>query len=99
MPASLQKKVIVSIVTSVIALSLIIVVFSGQRSSTNPNSNKNQGNVTLPIIERKFYMGLVPTPKSYPNTTFADIIDAYREIGEIAEIANGLVILTGHRST
>jgi hypothetical protein len=35
---------------------------------------------------RSFYIGLVPTPKSVPETTFDDINDAYKEVGDIAEV-------------
>jgi hypothetical protein len=43
-------------------------------------------NYTLPITSRKFYIGLVPTPKNYPNSTFEDMVAAYIEAGDIAEI-------------
>lgn len=43
--------------------------------------------VTLPITERNFYIGLVPTPKSTPGITFDDLVAAYHETGKIAEIS------------
>jgi len=41
----------------------------------------------LPITERSFYLGLVPTPITEPETTWDDIIASYEETAEIAEIA------------
>jgi len=41
----------------------------------------------LPISERKFYIGFVPNPASAPKSTFNDIIKAYEEAREIAEIS------------
>ena len=40
---------------------------------------------TLPIPERSFYIGLVPSPRTIPPTTFEDITAAYEEAGGIAE--------------
>jgi hypothetical protein len=39
-----------------------------------------------PASERDFYLGMVPTPKSVPATTFDDITAAYEEAGRISEI-------------
>ncbi len=41
---------------------------------------------TLPIGERAFYIGIVPTPRNSPNSSFDDLVAAYEEAGEIAEI-------------
>jgi hypothetical protein len=36
---------------------------------------------------RSFFLGITPTPKSVPETTFNDLINAFKEASEIAEIA------------
>ncbi|MEW6094155.1 MAG: glycosyl hydrolase 53 family protein [Chloroflexota bacterium] len=41
----------------------------------------------LPISDRNFLLGLVPSPRSVPETTFDDLIAAYQETGEIAEVS------------
>ncbi|OPY29576.1 MAG: Glycosyl hydrolase family 53 [Methanocella sp. PtaU1.Bin125] len=41
----------------------------------------------LAISERSFYIGVVPTPKTVPSTTFEDITAAYEEAGDIGEVA------------
>ena len=40
----------------------------------------------LPLIERDFYIGMVPTPKSVPETPFEDITAAYEETGQLGEV-------------
>ncbi|MBU0461287.1 MAG: hypothetical protein KJ574_01740, partial [Nanoarchaeota archaeon] len=35
---------------------------------------------------RSFYMGVVPTPKSIPATTFDDLTEAYKEAGDLGEV-------------
>ncbi|MCD1293440.1 hypothetical protein CUJ83_00310 [Methanocella sp. CWC-04] len=45
------------------------------------------GGYSLPLSERDFYLGVVPTPKNVPATTFEDMNDAYRETGELAEVS------------
>ena len=47
----------------------------------------NLGAGTSPAVGRTFYMGIVPTPKSIPNTTFEDIVSAYEEAADISEIS------------
>ncbi|MBU0591510.1 arabinogalactan endo-1,4-beta-galactosidase [Candidatus Micrarchaeota archaeon] len=52
------------------------------------SNHPNQTNNTL-IQEtsvRSFYLGVVPTPKSFPETTFDDITAAYEESGELGEV-------------
>ena len=41
---------------------------------------------SLPLTARSFYIGMVPTPKSVPETTFEDIIAAYEEVGRLGEV-------------
>jgi hypothetical protein len=59
------------------------ILINGQGNRFN-NASFNQ---SLPIPERKFYIGLVPNPANAPNSTFDDIIRAYEETSRIAEIS------------
>jgi len=38
------------------------------------------------IKERDFYIGIVPSPKSIPESTFDDLTKAYEEAGRVAEV-------------
>ena len=49
-----------------------------------PKTQNTSSSATHP--DRTFLIGLVPTPKSDPNTTFDDITAAYREAGELGEV-------------
>ena len=40
-----------------------------------------------PPPSRVFLLGIVPTPRSIPNTTFQDLVDAYQEAATLAEVA------------
>ncbi|MEM3031167.1 MAG: hypothetical protein QXH27_05545 [Candidatus Micrarchaeia archaeon] len=40
----------------------------------------------LPIGERSFYLGVVPTPKSIPAITQQGLVDAYAEAGKLGEV-------------
>ncbi|UCD07363.1 MAG: glycosyl hydrolase 53 family protein [Candidatus Aenigmatarchaeota archaeon] len=40
----------------------------------------------LPIDTRGFYIGVVPNPKSIPETTWDNMVNAYEETGRIAEV-------------
>ncbi len=42
---------------------------------------------SLPISERDFYIGVVPTPRSVPAATFEDMASAYKEAGDISEVS------------
>ncbi len=41
---------------------------------------------SLPLAERSFWLGLVPNQANSPNSTFEDLVEAYEEAGEIAEV-------------
>lgn len=41
---------------------------------------------SLPLSERSFLLGLVPSPAHSPHSTFEDLVKAYEETGRIAEI-------------
>lgn len=78
------------------ALLLAVLLLSGcaqqgegWRAGTGhaePTGNGEPGTGTGGLPSRSFYMGIVPTPKSVPNTTFEDIVAAYEEAGTISEI-------------
>lgn len=36
---------------------------------------------------RDFFLGMVPSPRSIPDSSFDDLVDAYQEVGNIAEVA------------
>jgi len=40
-----------------------------------------------PPPSRDFFLGIVPTPKSIPKTSFQDLVDAYQEAATLAEVA------------
>jgi len=41
---------------------------------------------TLPITERAFYLGVIPTPKNYPRVTPESFMGAYTELQALAEV-------------
>lgn len=76
----------------ILILVILVTVFALPNIK---NSNNISGTVTrtiyssyiLPISKRSFYIGITPTPKNWPNSSFEDIIAAYEEAGKIAEVA------------
>jgi len=52
-----------------------------------PESSSPYSNYTLPIKERGFYLGVLPSPKTDPSTTYDDTIAAYEETAELAEVS------------
>ena len=52
-----------------------------------PESSEPYSNYALPISERSFYLGLLPSPKSDPTTTYEDTIAAYEETAQLAEVS------------
>jgi hypothetical protein len=68
-------------------LTLILLSACASPKGYGENSKgKKYSNYALPISQRTFYIGLVPTPKNSPSTTFEDITAAYEETGRIAEV-------------
>ncbi len=70
-------------------LTLTILACGSTVSSSTPPVDYLATNsyVELPISERNFLIGLVPSPRSVPETTFDDLIAAYQETSRIAEIS------------
>ncbi|MBC7327427.1 glycosyl hydrolase 53 family protein [bacterium] len=50
-------------------------------------SQRKQDIPNLPITNRNFYLGITPNPKNSHNSSFDDILKAYEEAGQIAEIS------------
>ncbi len=65
---------------------VLFVLISGCTAGKPSEPPTKHSTHNLPITSRTFYIGVVPTPKSVPETTFDDINDAYREAGEIGEV-------------
>jgi hypothetical protein len=73
----------------IIAAAVIFGGCSGQDNGSQTQSvstTEKHSNVILPIEQRSFYLGLVPTPVNAPDSTFDDVVRAYEETGGIAEI-------------
>lgn len=70
-------------------LLLAIPACSGVSPQPTPTSDKPSSSpeMVLPITARSFYIGVVPSPKSVPPTTFDDLTAAYQEAGKIGEIS------------
>ncbi|NIO19890.1 MAG: hypothetical protein GTN76_03910 [Candidatus Aenigmarchaeota archaeon] len=62
---------------------VLLVLISGCTGGKPPVKHSSYD---IPITSRSFYIGVVPTPKSDPETTFDDINDAYKEAGELGEV-------------
>jgi len=61
--------------------SLVIFLISSCANGDNGNAG-----AIGPGMQRDFYLGIVPSPRSIPTTTFEDITNAYAEAGRIAEV-------------
>ncbi len=71
-----------------LVLSLVIVSGCTGRSPEIPRDvvPEKHSSYDLPISSRGFYMGVVPTPKNSPDTTWDDLVNAYEETGRIGEV-------------
>jgi hypothetical protein len=67
-----------------ICIILVCIFFTGCEEE-NTESQKHSL-YSLPFTERNFYIGMVPTPESIPETTFEDILSAYEEAGQLGEV-------------
>jgi hypothetical protein len=71
---------------------IVVLILAGIGCSDKNNEVQDRelqvkhSDAVLPIEQRSFYLGLVPTPKNAPDSTFDDVIAAYEETGEIAEV-------------
>ncbi len=61
---------------------IIFLIILGCNENQNIQTGQNQN-----LKKSSFYLGLVPTPKTIPKTTWDDIISAYEESGKIADIS------------
>jgi len=75
-------------VTSIIVAAAIIACGMSFLAYRHPDQQNqiHQSNCSLPIAERRFLIGMAPTPKSMPETTFSDIADAYQEAASLGEV-------------
>jgi hypothetical protein len=78
-----QFLILILILGAAIALSGCIGNDTGKISAT-PVAHSNY---TLPISERSFYVGVVPTPRTVPSSSFEDVTNAYEEAGNISEVS------------
>lgn len=78
----MKKKIL-----SVILLSILFaVLISGCTSNDTKAEQSKYSDYDLPITERDFLIGVVPTPKSVPESTFEDLTAAYEEAGTLGEV-------------
>jgi len=60
---------------------------TGEINETEAEPSGPYSNYTLPIEERSFYLGVLPSPKTDPTTTYDNTIAAYEETAELAEVS------------
>ena len=61
-------------------LAFLFTNCSGKKSEQSSQRRE------LPISKRKFLIGVVPNPARSPNSSFKDLLEAYKEAGKIAEV-------------
>ena len=67
-----------------IAVVLLCILISGCTEEIEKPAKHSPH--SLPLTQRSYYIGMVPTPKSVPETTFDDITAAYEETGQLGEV-------------
>ena len=78
--------------TGAVLVSLLIITLVFVSGCTDKTADSQSGETVkhssydLPINTRSFYIGVVPTPKTVPETTWDDITAAYKETGDISEV-------------
>ena len=82
----MKKKTIILIVVIFILVVFLFIVLKNPAKYVPEQNVTRYSNYSLPINQRNFYMGLVPSPKSIPETKFEDLVAAYEETGKIAEV-------------
>jgi len=75
-----------SLFATILVVALIAVGGGFLRFWNQPAQDAQQSDQTLPITERRFLIGMVPTPKSESETTFSDIVNAYQEAASLGEV-------------
>ena len=75
----------------IIIISVSIAVILSSCNTVN-NQEYHPESPASPIIEkndtgREFEIGMVPSPKSIPESSFEDLVNAYEELGNIADVA------------
>ncbi|MFH0884534.1 MAG: glycosyl hydrolase 53 family protein [Candidatus Micrarchaeota archaeon] len=72
--------------TALLVISLLLIICGCAQKEAEAPAPK-YGKYTLPISERDYYIGVIPTPKSVPPTTQQDLINAYAETGKLGEVS------------
>jgi len=67
-------------------LTLTLLITGCAKEIEQEEIKEKHSTYTFPITERDFYIGMVPMPKSEPETTFDDITAAYEEVGQLGEV-------------
>ncbi|UCD03352.1 MAG: glycosyl hydrolase 53 family protein [Candidatus Aenigmatarchaeota archaeon] len=65
---------------------LLLILISGCVNKDSDIEKTRHSDYNLTISSRSYFLGVVPTPKSVPESTFDDLTDAYKETGDIAEV-------------
>jgi hypothetical protein len=77
---NMKRKRVFVLLPIFVILILIIIVLTGGYFDKPKKQSSLRG-------YRSFYLGIVPNPKTIPETTFEDMASAYEEAGNLAEIA------------
>ncbi|MBC7090871.1 MAG: glycosyl hydrolase 53 family protein [Nitrososphaeria archaeon] len=78
---------IVSLILLILLTAFTLSYMGNVSRVSETGARTGHSSYTLPISQRSFYIGLTPTPKNWPNSSFEDIMAAYEETGKIAEVA------------
>jgi len=78
-------RILIGIIAFIIVLGFISELIK-EDVVEEPIIEEKHSTYTLPITERGFFIGMVPMPKSEPETTFDDITAAYEEVGQIGDV-------------
>ncbi|WP_445475534.1 glycosyl hydrolase 53 family protein [Methanococcoides methylutens] len=71
-----------------VLLIIAVAIIAGGCAATDTGDDEEpkHSEYDLPITERNFLIGVVPTPRSVPESTFEDLAAAYEEAGMIGEV-------------
>lgn len=77
----------ITLLIGIAGLALLIIAIGIIENQGVQNPKIRHSNYTLPITERHFLIGMVPTPRGGPNATFEDVLNAYQEVAGLGEVA------------
>ncbi|NYT19819.1 MAG: hypothetical protein GKC08_05980 [Methanosarcinales archaeon] len=76
-----------NILFGVLLIVTVAVLLGGcATTDTGDEQGSKYSEYDLPITERSFLIGVVPTPRSVPESTFEDLTAAYEEAGMLGEV-------------